>query len=437
MGLMCLFGKHTWMGCKCSSCGTVREEGHDWGKDCEKCIVCGKTKQEAHTWNGCKCSACGRTRDKEHDWSKNCEKCATCGKTEMTINGEHMIANGACIYCLCSEVAIKHFGWKCENRDGLVAAQNWAAHDWDGCKCIKCGRTRDEGHLFDGCNCKRCGKAVHNWNDIGACLVCGTSRPLPKARLRLSESEGSQMPADSFPDEMIGQALMGIINYEGTKDSALQRAVVDRLLPLMKAGGGFKTYCNATVPDLNPGQTNCAMIKLSETGISLDTYTAYLASKDSFPPGCPREFSEDRIGYWVGTQNGQKVHAILLFDSPTPKPPAVDKDVITMSSASDDLGMLLIYGSQEERDKAFGLISELHATHKWNRHLERRFSPNGDVVVNGQRRSYDGSHFIVMSEPSGDFWYSPEYKVMQENGCTQIADPLITYGEIVGFSVSG
>jgi hypothetical protein len=132
---------------------------------------------------------------------------------------------------------------------------------------------------------------------------------------------------------MLGQALMGIINYEGPKDTDLQSAVVNRLLPLMKPGGGFTTYCNATVRELDTGQPHCAMIQLNAMGISLDTYTAYLASKDSFPAACPREFPEDRIGYWVGAHNGRRVHAILLFDAPTPKPATVDKRRETEAAA--------------------------------------------------------------------------------------------------------
>ena len=31
-------------------------------------------------------------------------------------------------------------------------------HKWDGCRCTKCGKTRDEGHAWDGCVCTACGK---------------------------------------------------------------------------------------------------------------------------------------------------------------------------------------------------------------------------------------------------------------------------------------
>ena len=31
-------------------------------------------------------------------------------------------------------------------------------HQWNGCKCEKCGKVRDTGHSWDGCICKTCGK---------------------------------------------------------------------------------------------------------------------------------------------------------------------------------------------------------------------------------------------------------------------------------------
>lgn len=42
----------------------------------------------------------------------------------------------------------------------------------------------------------------------------------------------------------------------------------------------------------------------------------YKPLKGSFSPGSPgfgREYEFNQIGYWVGTENGKKVHAILLF----------------------------------------------------------------------------------------------------------------------------
>jgi hypothetical protein len=32
-------------------------------------------------------------------------------------------------------------------------------HKWDGCKCTRCGKTRNKDHSWDGSKCSRCGKA--------------------------------------------------------------------------------------------------------------------------------------------------------------------------------------------------------------------------------------------------------------------------------------
>jgi ankyrin repeat protein len=61
MALKCMVGMHAWSGCKCSQCGSTRDEGHDWTADCEKCARCDKTRSGAHAWSGCKCSRCGAT----------------------------------------------------------------------------------------------------------------------------------------------------------------------------------------------------------------------------------------------------------------------------------------------------------------------------------------------------------------------------------------
>jgi hypothetical protein len=51
-------------------------------------------------------------------------------------------------------------------------------HDWNGCKCAKCGCTRNEGHIWDGCKCAKCGTTrneEHTWNGC-KCAKCGATR---------------------------------------------------------------------------------------------------------------------------------------------------------------------------------------------------------------------------------------------------------------------
>ena len=57
-------------------------------------------------------------------------------------------------------------------------------HKWNGCKCDKCGKTRDQGHDWSGCKCRRCGATRdehHAYKPIAnvcqeKCAVCGKTR---------------------------------------------------------------------------------------------------------------------------------------------------------------------------------------------------------------------------------------------------------------------
>lgn len=48
MTFKCKIGLHTWDGCKCSACGKVRKDQHDWSKDCEKCSKCSNKRENQH-----------------------------------------------------------------------------------------------------------------------------------------------------------------------------------------------------------------------------------------------------------------------------------------------------------------------------------------------------------------------------------------------------
>jgi hypothetical protein len=51
-------------------------------------------------------------------------------------------------------------------------------HQFQGCKCSACGKTRDNEHNFIGCQCSVCGRirdSGHTW-EYGTCTQCGTQR---------------------------------------------------------------------------------------------------------------------------------------------------------------------------------------------------------------------------------------------------------------------
>ena len=70
--------KHDWKRCKCSRCGIVI---HHWDSD-DKLL---KTADERHhsvklQRNICKCTICGEIRDDYHDWDKLKGICKLCSK---------------------------------------------------------------------------------------------------------------------------------------------------------------------------------------------------------------------------------------------------------------------------------------------------------------------------------------------------------------------
>ncbi len=52
-------------------------------------------------------------------------------------------------------------------------------HVWQGCKCLKCGKNRNEEHdYYSGCKCRHCGlldvkSMKHDWDDTLHCSQCG------------------------------------------------------------------------------------------------------------------------------------------------------------------------------------------------------------------------------------------------------------------------
>ena len=81
MSIFCMFGCHSWTGCKCHRCGKIRDSGHQWN-GCER-RERGKSTDAQHGWDGCECTVCGRTRDVQDNWSD--EECLMCG-AEVSID---------------------------------------------------------------------------------------------------------------------------------------------------------------------------------------------------------------------------------------------------------------------------------------------------------------------------------------------------------------
>ena len=168
--------QHDWNGCKCSKCGKTRDEQHDWSKNCEKCSKCGKSNNNQHNWSkDCeKCSKCGKTRDAQHDWSKNCEKCSKCGKPN---NNQHNWSKDCEKCSKCGITRDDEHDWSknCEQCSKCGKSNN-NQHNWIGCKCDRCSKIRDEQHDWDYDNCSKCGKTREQ-----VTFVHDENRPHPAA----------------------------------------------------------------------------------------------------------------------------------------------------------------------------------------------------------------------------------------------------------------
>ena len=161
-----LFG-HRWSGCKCARCGELRDEGHSWS-GC-KCSVCGKKRDQDHNWVSASWKNFLKYTSEEYAMSHCPQVCKVCGKTRMV---EHNFAEMDGCFRKCT---------KC-------GYETKPAHVWDGCTCLACGATRDEGHSWvrNGCEkvCSVCGKTrtsdrFHEWTQGGCdevCANCGKLR---------------------------------------------------------------------------------------------------------------------------------------------------------------------------------------------------------------------------------------------------------------------
>lgn len=81
----------------------------------------------------------------------------------------------------CGETRDEQHDWDfCKGRCKRCGKTQAEQHDWKNCKCTRCGKVRDERHDWDLCKgiCKLCGKTQlgqHDWNGC-KCKRCGETR---------------------------------------------------------------------------------------------------------------------------------------------------------------------------------------------------------------------------------------------------------------------
>ncbi len=155
-------------------------------------------------------------------------------------------------------------------------------HKWDGCKCSKCGKTRDEGHAYekiagqckekcsrcgmerdahdwDGCTCRLCGATrdeSHTFGEDGFCVKCGAPEPEPYRIDYLTEPEKSiliesvkatgQLMAQRNQPQLVGamQKIQGHLEAKGVAKldvfdvTVLLESVIPNLSKSLRESGG-------------------------------------------------------------------------------------------------------------------------------------------------------------------------------------------------------
>ena len=115
--LQCVVGLHSWDHCRCTRCGSLRNEGHYWEEACT-CAICGATRDVHHDRVGCRCRACGAIL---HDFAPigsghhTCRRCAA--REEHAFRSE--------------------FRW--EDLGGWDSIGGWRAQENEHRVCRRCG----------------------------------------------------------------------------------------------------------------------------------------------------------------------------------------------------------------------------------------------------------------------------------------------------------
>ena len=120
-------------------------------------------------------------------------------------------------------------------------------HQWDGCRCRRCGLVRNEAHQWNGCTCRRCGQVrntEHRWNGC-VCEICGRKRDAEHdwngckcRRCGKTREEGHQADTQLLMKNAKWVHHGAVI--QSWKDTTVQCRVCGKTLAHLKKG---KTYC--------------------------------------------------------------------------------------------------------------------------------------------------------------------------------------------------
>ena len=134
MNIICKLGFHSWNGCKCRKCSITRDEQHNWKKNCEKCSICNKSRENVHQRKGCSCINCHTTFHTVKD-------------------------------CICSKCLKEFHEFDLYNFEFGFGSPS-LVKNINACFCKKCRQTI---HLlnYNSHKCDRCGQTFHQYIKVG------------------------------------------------------------------------------------------------------------------------------------------------------------------------------------------------------------------------------------------------------------------------------
>lgn len=232
-----------------------------------------------------------------HEW-KGC-KCTNCGKTR---DEGHDWATDCenCARCGKSRADSHQWSTDCEKcaKCGKTRA---GAHSWSGCKCSKCGKTRDEGHDW-GQDCEKCHKCgakranVHKWDGC-KCTVCRQIRENGHSWDASSKkcSRCGQRKPISFED-----VLAGLQRAIDEKDEKRRAAICIEL-------ADYGTLCSSHIKTILTDKSKEMPLRRFAMGVGAGchdpSYNAFI--KSHFIDGINK--SEMLRKYYAGNTDGSEV----------------------------------------------------------------------------------------------------------------------------------
>jgi len=182
-------------------------------------------------------------------------------------------------------------------------------HDWDGCMCTRCGRTRDEGHDWskDCEKCTKCGmirSGAHKWSG-SVCSLCGCvgndSGPTPmQAPMETSNDNETRSMA-----KFISQYRKKVSEYSGMPLDTIRDDVRER----NRSGYGYDCLLGGTFEQVLQYVLRSMKIARRSQGFPVDAIENHRSSQNQLCFETTLSIQETSYGY------SKRLHEIWVYRS--------------------------------------------------------------------------------------------------------------------------